>query len=58
MEYDEEYACSDEEYAEAYKEYLWAKEQDERDLPAHKRSDWLEKQLDMADMLRKEKRES
>ena len=55
MDY-EEY-CSDEEYAEAYKEYLWAKEQDERDLPPHKRGDYLEKQLEQADMLRKALRE-
>ena len=55
MDY-EEY-CSDEEYAEAYKEYLWAKEQDERDLPPHKRGDYLEKQLEQADMFRKALRE-
>lgn len=57
MDYDEEYACSDEEYAEAYKEYLWAKEQDERDLPPHKRGDYLEKQLEQADLFRKAMRE-
>ena len=57
MDYDPEERCSDEEYAEAYQEYLWAKEQDERDLPPHKRGDYLERQLEQADMLRKALRE-
>lgn len=57
MDYDEECDFSEEEYAEAYKEFLWAEEQDERDLPPHKRGDYLEKQLEQADMLRKAMRE-
>lgn len=48
---DEEERCSDEEYAEAYKEWLWEKEWASDGLE-------LESKLEQADLRRKELKES
>ena len=48
---DEEERCSDEEYAEAYKEWLWLRDIKEQDED-------LERKLEQADLRRKELKES
>ncbi len=54
----EEERASEEEMAEMEAKYhFWRMSQDERDMPPHKRGDYLEKQLEQADLFRKAMRE-
>lgn len=54
---DDDEMASEKESASAYQQYLWEREQDERDLPPHKRSDYAERMYERADELRKLSRE-